>query len=251
MSNAPSDEERLQELVIQRALEGIGMDEARELTLLAQAHPDVDIPGLEKAIAALDAIPFGTAPALPETVEQNVMARFPKAAPAPSVADTSAAKPSAVPWLALAASLVVAALGWYRAMSPVSAPIPGAPVPVAELPDAGRWDFNATEDPAGQAIEGEMRWSTSGQRGEMHLSGLPTNDPAQQQYQLWIFDASRSDAHPVDGGVFDIRSDANQVVAFSPTLSVRKPTLFAITIEPPGGVMVSSRERLVALAKVP
>ena len=34
-------------------------------------------------------------------------------------------------------------------------------------------------------------------------------------------------------------------------LAVHTPTLFAVTLEKPGGVVVSSRKRLVLAAKVP
>lgn len=249
MSAAEGSEDRLQELVIQRALEGVTLDEARELTLLSDAYPDFDVDTLEATIAALDAIPFGEPPPLPESIATHVKSRLSEVtAPAPQVTNLPG-KASPLPWFALAASLVLAGLGWYRALAPepVAAPV----VPVAQLPDAGRWDFEPTDDPAAQGIAGEVRWSTRGQRGEMLLSGLPGNDPTREQYQLWIFDATRSDAHPVDGGVFDVKANASQVVPIRPTLNVREPTLFAITIEPPGGVMVSSRERLVALARVP
>lgn len=241
-------EERLQDLIVQRALEGITMDEARELALLVQAHPDVDIEGIEAAVAALDAIEFGDTPPLPPSITTGVVERLPKSDVAPPSASSG---PSPLPWLALAATMVIAALGWYRALAPAPIEDVPGPVPIAQMPDAGRWDFEPTDDPAGLRIEGEVRWTTSGQRGEMLLSGLPKNDPRQEQYQLWIFDATRSDAHPIDGGVFDIKAGTNQIVAIRPTLQVRQPTLFAITIEPPGGVMVSDRERLVALAKVP
>jgi len=32
----------------------------------------------------------------------------------------------------------------------------------------------------------------------MRFSGLPANDPQQEQYQLWIFDASRGEDYPID-----------------------------------------------------
>ena len=84
----------------------------------------------------------------------------------------------------------------------------------------------------------------------MRFNGLPVNDPAVEQYQLWIFDAQQDQRYPVDGGVFDVTSAAETVVQIDPKLRIVEPTLFAITIEKPGGVVVSSRERLPLLAKV-
>jgi hypothetical protein len=40
-------------------------------------------------------------------------------------------------------------------------------------------------------------------------------------------------------------------VPIDPRLPIGKPTLFAITVEKPGGVVVSKRERLPLLAQVP
>jgi hypothetical protein len=68
------------------------------------------------------------------------------------------------------------------------------------------------------------------------------------QYQIWIFDAGRDKRYPVDGGVFDVPANAAEVVIpIRATLMVRKPAAFAVTVEKPGGVVVSGREHVVAL----
>ena len=84
----------------------------------------------------------------------------------------------------------------------------------------------------------------------MRFRGLSVNDPATRQYQLWIFDKNQSDKTPIDGGVFDIRSDGEVIVPIHAKLRVQEVVLFAITIEKPGGVVVSSREQLPLLAAV-
>ena len=63
-----------------------------------------------------------------------------------------------------------------------------------------------------------------------------------------IIDPSR-DEKPVDGGVFDIASFGESIVAIQAKLRVNKPTVFAITVEKPGGVVVSDQTRLPLLAK--
>ena len=79
------------------------------------------------------------------------------------------------------------------------------------------------------------------------FEGLPANDPEQGQYQLWIFDADHPAETPVDGGVFD--SDGARIrVPIDAKLGVRDPSLFAVTYERPGGVVVSKRDRLVLTA---
>ncbi|MEM9364351.1 MAG: anti-sigma factor [Planctomycetota bacterium] len=98
-------------------------------------------------------------------------------------------------------------------------------------------------------VDGDVVWDTESQTGYMRFVGLPINDPSKQQYQLWIIDPDR-DEEPVDGGVFDSTSDGELVVAIDAKLRVVNPQAFAITIEQPGGVVVSTQERLPLLAKV-
>ena len=72
----------------------------------------------------------------------------------------------------------------------------------------------------------------------MRFIGMPVNDPNRQQYQLWIVDPDR-DAQPVDGGVFDVNEDGEVIVPINAKLPIDDPTTFAITVEKPGGVVVS------------
>jgi hypothetical protein len=134
---------------------------------------------------------------------------------------------------------------------------------LAEAPDAVTVAWKkASDDPsviAGQAdLEtagslGDVVWSPARQQGFMRFRGLAANDPAVAQYQLWIFDAERNEAYPVDGGVFDVPADpkGEVVVRIDPRLPVSRATAFAITVERPGGVVVSNRERLPLLAALP
>lgn len=97
-------------------------------------------------------------------------------------------------------------------------------------------------------VSGDVVWNDAEQRGYMRLSGMPANDPAVAQYQLWIVDPDR-DANPVDGGVFDIpATDGDVIIPINAKLSVDKPAAFAITREQPGGVVVSSGPLLVIAA---
>ena len=57
-----------------------------------------------------------------------------------------------------------------------------------------------------------------------------------------------SQEHPIDGGVFNITAN-NQDVPIDPKILVgNRPVQFAITIEKPGGVVVSERKELPLLA---
>jgi hypothetical protein len=48
---------------------------------------------------------------------------------------------------------------------------------------------------------GDVVWSPERQQQFLRFRGLVANDPSIAQSQLWIFDAERNAAHPVDGGV--------------------------------------------------
>jgi len=114
--------------------------------------------------------------------------------------------------------------------------------------DLVRIEWAATEDAAAEGTSGDIVWSPSEQRGFMRFSGLATNDPSRSRYQLWIFDETRDERFPVDGGVFDVKQ-TEVVVPIQAKLPVGVASLFAVTVEPPEGVVVSKRERIVLTAK--
>ena len=117
---------------------------------------------------------------------------------------------------------------------------------------SSRADWTPTKDPLGKSATGEVVWNKDQQKGVMRFRGLAKNDPSHAQYQLWIFDKTRDEKYPVDGGVFDVDSETGDVVVpIHATLPVTAPVLFAVTLERPGGVVVSKRDRLVVTAKFP
>ena len=110
--------------------------------------------------------------------------------------------------------------------------------------------WTATADPVATDASGDVAWSKSRQAGYMRFNGLLKNNPTQEQYQLWIFDPSQDKRYPVDGGVFNIdKAIGESIIPISARLHLTGPTLFAVTIEKPGGVVVSDRKRLPLLAK--
>ena len=94
---------------------------------------------------------------------------------------------------------------------------------------------------------GDVVWSDARQEGYLRITGLPVNDRERAQYQLWVVDASR-DVHPVDGGVFDITSDGELIIPVQAKLAVNRPAAFAVTLEQPGGVVVSDGPMLLVAA---
>ena len=115
--------------------------------------------------------------------------------------------------------------------------------------DVVRTDWSPGDDPLAAGVSGEVVWSPSEQRGFMRFRALQPNNPTVAQYQLWIFDGTRPSETPVDGGVFDV-VDGEVIVPIDAKIDVRDATLFAITLEEPGGVVVSKRERLLLLGTV-
>lgn len=170
---------------------------------------------------------------------------------------------SAVPaasWSARAGWMVAlaATLAWLFVPSPLRDPAAiEAPLTAAMLmdsllvsPSLVRVGWAPSRDDAGRLARGEVVWDPVTQRGLMRFTGLAPNRPDSAQYQLWIFDAARDAAHPVDGGVFDVPSSGEVLVPIDARLRVDRVTLFAVTLERPGGVVVSGRERLVLAAPV-
>ena len=111
-------------------------------------------------------------------------------------------------------------------------------------------NWTATAYPGMQNVKGDVVWSDAAQQGYMRFVGLPANQPDQLVYQLWIFAANQDEQYPIDGGVFNITGDGEIIVPIKAKLLVNQPSLFAVTIEKPGGVVVSKRDKLALLAKV-
>lgn len=154
-------------------------------------------------------------------------------------------------WLCMAASIALALCVWLPARRVETASLQSQrDTFVSSTADMVRtkWELPAPDPTKGTDL-GEVVWSTEAQQGFMTFRGLPVNDPTKEQYQLWIIDPSR-DEKPVDGGVFDIASAGEAIVPIRAKLRVDKPTVFAITVEKPGGVVVSDQKRLPLLAKL-
>jgi hypothetical protein len=118
---------------------------------------------------------------------------------------------------------------------------------ISKANDLLKSDFSGVEKFT--QMSGTVIWSDEAQEGYMSLTDLPVNDPSANQYQLWIVDPKR-DEEPVNGGVFDIAvTDGTAVIPIRNPLAVTNPQAFVITLEQPGGVVVSDQDVVVALAK--
>lgn len=156
-------------------------------------------------------------------------------------------------WIVAAACIAfgaVTTLAFVRAGARKAPELPTDPTRFVSLyPQSVRWSWEPTKDDhvVGE-VRGEAIFDPESSRGLLLIEGLAVNDPKQEQYQLWIFDAARDERYPVDGGVFDVPSCGHAVIPIQAKLNVTEPKLFAVTIERPGGVVVSDR-RIAILAK--
>jgi anti-sigma-K factor RskA len=254
------NDDRLVDLLIQQATTGLAADEAAELETLLAKYPAANRAAIEQTVVALALAGGSDDEPLPAALRSRVIAAEASARGRSATTSIGArAKPAAsaarstAGWWAAAAAVLVAVAGWY----PRLAPSPVAPAAsdrraelIAKTPGLLQWKFAATEDPSAHGASGDVVWDPVTQRGYLHLVGLSANDARKSQYQLWIFDGDRDDRYPVDGGVFDIPAGKTDVVIpIVVRLHVAKPALFAVTVERPGGVVVSGRERIAVLAK--
>lgn len=299
MSAAWPNDERLDELLALQAVEGLAEAERRELAAFEARYPGMDTEALDRAAASIaliglrpEPLPAALRTRLEADAEQWRLGRDAAAQPAaPATAEVvslEARRPSPATawggWLAAAAAVVMAVIGWLqvdrmdqqraefaarqgalesavaqleREVADKSSALDAAREPApAELlaalearPGTRVVDWSATEDPAATGATGAVVWNPEAQAGVMRFSGLQANDPTEWQYQLWIFDAERDERFPVDGGVFDVAADGETIVPIRASLPVGEAVLFAITVERPGGVVVSSRERIALVAQ--
>jgi hypothetical protein len=292
-------DEAMVDLLIKQVTEGLSSAEQRELDVLDTEMASAYLRDFERAAAAVT-LAAGTdgqmlPPHLAQRIAQQADEHFgalargaPRASSVTRLEDARAARvdagtpPSGQPaggplrasrsgvygWVAAAACLVLAVIGWMHTPTPPELPpvadLPPAviappPPPVPPSPaeeraallaksDSLKVTLGATKDPAAQGVSGDVVWDPVTQKGFVHFVGLASNDPAVKQYQVWIFDAARDQRYPIDGGVFDVPADANEVVIpFNVSLPVSKAAAFAVTVEKAGGVVVSARQHVVAL----
>lgn len=252
---------RREELLLERALSGLSDRELLELGGAAESEQalEFELAAASVALALAGDQLQPTSKALNAKLHAGAKAYFAAAESAasthvqrpPSFESTRANQPSAAPrsvlsnagWVIAAAAAVIALVAWW----PKPDPATGAELrnQLLAKADANRVEAKGQE-PFAPGASGDIVWSNAEQAGFIRLVGAPVNDPKIQQYQLWIFDEAQE--HPVDGGVFDVTASGEVLIPIDAKLRVTKPTLFAITLEKPGGVVVSDRQRIAIVA---
>lgn len=272
------EQERLMHLLADRATQPLSPEEQNELKELSEKYSSGENLQLDLAAAAVDLASLNVDDPLPANLRDKVLAdayRYLDAAPqTPEIpeekklspvegsADKVIQFPSSMNkwqwagWYVAAACLVLAVTGWWDRLSsrPPQTPLTMAQLReqlIAESPDLVKTAWSPTVDERARQASGDVVWSNSRQQGFMRFQGLPAIDPSQNEYQLWIFDGSQDERYPIDGGVFDVNEETGEVIVrINAKLKVSQPKLFAITVEKPGGVVVSKRDKLVLVAKV-
>ncbi|MDZ4772430.1 MAG: anti-sigma factor [Planctomycetota bacterium] len=243
-------DERTFDLAVEEVTCGLATSELEELLSRVDR---LDLAHLERAAAALSLAGLETLEAPPAAIMRHVQAeaRSRYAYAAPRNVAPSPRSSNWIAWTGWAAAAVILMAFVFRGLTlRAKDAVAGREELVATAGDLVRAPWKATGDPLALTVGGDVVWSSARQEGYMRFRDLPANDPTKLQYQLWIFDKTRAewDAKPVDGGVFDVIPGGEVVVPIHAKLAVRDAQLFGVTVEVPGGVVVSKREHLVATA---
>lgn len=250
------DNEQLVDLLVKEATEGLTPGESAQLALLSASLSESERASLDETAAAIAIAAGGAREPMPAALRAEILNS------APVGATRNAQRHSNAGWWAAAACLILAVAGWWPRLIGESA---GRAQQVALTPQqqreallasgramAASWSGGPAAD---KPIVGDVVFDPVSQQGFLRFRGISANDPRLAQYQLWIADSGRAQPEPVDGGVFNVAaSPPNQtgevIIPFRAKLPVGKPAAFVVTMEQPGGVVVSRQERVVALAKM-
>lgn len=267
------NEERILDLLCKQAVSGLTQDETRELSELeASGLSGVDLQALEYTAAAISTLGVSLDDRMPDHLKVKILdaadEHFAGKKPvryAPNVISTTRTPMWAwLGWAAAAAATVLLVANIWVSRSttdiigglktPTPTPEKLNPTQMRERMMASAPDMVKAEWGKGNmpdlAIAGDVVWSDKMQEGYLRFANLPKNDTSVYTYQLWIFDETQSDKTPIDGGTFDVNADGEIVVPIDAKLKARNAKAFAITMEKPGGVVVSDRKQIPALAPV-
>jgi hypothetical protein len=254
----------LLDLLAQQATQGLSDSESAELTTLLLAHPNVSDTEFDTSVATILLASKISYPAMPAHLTNKILAEAPVKKTAPTITALPAHRQwrsETAGWWSAAACLLLAITGWWPRLwdKPIATPAMVALTVEQQrnaLANRGMV-VQAAWSPGNEAVAnslfGDVVFDPTTQQGYLRFRGIPTNDPRLEQYQLWIADASRKPPQPVDGGVFDSpqsTASGDVIIPFTAKLPVGKPAAFVVTIEQPGGVVVSEQQRVLAVAKV-
>ena len=264
--NNSKNNERLVELLIDRATVGLSAAEDAELSRLL-AEESIDDDYSFDYIAHLLLESEGTKQttgdesemkSLPDHIRSQVVDTAEQHLPEKSLVLSSGSQPmhrnrrEILAWFAAAACLAIAAFAWSGSteqsrtdlIAMASADELDKFIRSSEEDDLVEVDLKQGTDSVASGASGKVFWNRKTKRGFVRIDGLSVNDSAKEQYQLWIIDKERGIEDRPNAGVFDISSDGMNVFTFSSDLEVFQAQGFAVTVEKPGGVAVSDLSRI-------
>lgn len=269
------EKEKMLDLLCDKFVYGLDEADAKQLDNFGYDPKEAD--SIEKTIAALGLVGLDTESEMPAGLQARLSAAADdyfgveassSGMPEREIVLSSGPRFSWFSWLgwaAAAAACIALAINIYsprNTIAPIAAATP-TPTPQESL-DPSQQRQRLIESSPGQVImaewspgkmpdvkvSGDVVWDAMKQVGYLRLKGLPKNDVSKETYQLWIVDGSQNPKTPIDGGTFDISSDGEVIVRINAKLKAIDPKAFAITVEKPGGVVVSEQGKLAALAPV-
>lgn len=255
------------DLLAASATEGVDPDELLEIELRC-LETGLDPALFERSAALCDRLfaeARGDVEPMPERLRRRALASgqaIVAAAGAPAPGSATPAPPPPLPYPALrrlggrliaAAAVVMMLAAGALATAAASRwiePTPGQRArALAGTPQAQIASWVPTSDAGPLSdVQGDIVWDPATSTGFLRLRGLPTNDPTQTRYQLWVVDGDRTEHPRVDGGLFDHPGTPGEVVIpVCAAVPVTRPTVFALTIEGPAGAVISAGPlRLIA-----
>ncbi len=274
----------LYDLLAKKAIHGLDEDEQRQLDELDPGWANRELRTLEMTAAAINMAGVDTDEPLPAHLYSKIAADAAKYVGAPEAQEEAAApwpptigremfadKPGSslfgwLGWAAAAAACValIANIWLTRVASPDVSQLPPTPIPSPRpltpqeqlaafersTPDLVKASWAPGNMKEMRGVTGEVVWSDKKQAGFIRIQGLAIKGAPDYCYQLWIFDKVQDKATPIDGGIFDVDSEGEVIVPINAKIKPEGPTMFALTLERHGGVVVSKRDKLAALAKV-
>ena len=262
------------DLLTKKAIYGLDDAEQKRLDQIDTGNADAEFLSFEMTAAAISMVDFDMEP-MPEHLFAKISANAEKLigddTPWPPVYKTDESEQPTrgwfgwLGWTAALAACIALAVNIY--LTNFQKPLVAVAPPTIETPKvktSGEMREDLLRTTAGlikanwtvgnvkelKDISGDVVWSDEKQTGYMRFKGLPTNDKAKETYQLWIFDKTQDKATPIDGGTFDVAANGEVIIPIDAKLKAVDPGMFAITVEKPGGVVVSKREKIAALATV-
>ena len=270
------------DLLIKQATEGLDEAETIELRKLESTEGGPADPGFDLTAAAIGLVDINIADPLPAHLHDRIIkdskdffaerqktAAVEKASQRSNAGQKASGPGSFGYWLgwavAAAACFALVINLWLTRIQPgpeTIAQVQTSPSPAEALspeqlrqrlletaPDVTVATVGPGNMPALKDISGDVVWSDSSQAGYIRFRGLPPNDKNKETYQVWIFDETQDPKTPIDGGTFDVDKNGQVIIPINARLKALHPKLFAVTVEKPGGVVVSKQAKVAALAK--